>query len=50
MGGSGSGEWMRVDTKSLVEDCIALDVNRLARDRVLVPWRRGDIHSSDVVS
>ena len=44
MGGSGSGEWARLNTKPLVEDCLVLDVNRLARDRVLVPWRAGVIN------
>lgn len=44
MGGYGSGNWYRFDKKATVEDCWKLDVNRLARDGVLVPWRSGSLH------
>jgi hypothetical protein len=32
MGGPGSGNWYRWHKKTVVEDCLALDVNRLARN------------------
>lgn len=32
MGGPGSGSWYRWYKKTVVEDCLALDVNSLARD------------------
>lgn len=41
MGGRGSGNWYRFDAKATVEDCLALDVNKLARDGLLVPSRAG---------
>ena len=32
MGGPGSGTWYRWQKKTVVEDCLTLDVNKLARD------------------
>ncbi len=37
MGGPGSGNWYRFNTKDLVEDCRSLDVNRLHREGLLRP-------------
>jgi hypothetical protein len=41
MGGIGSGNWYRWDSKRTVDDCLALDVNTLVRDGLLVPGRSG---------
>jgi len=43
MGGMGSGTWCRVGTKTTVEDCNTLDVNRLARDGALRVGASGTI-------
>ncbi len=49
MGGSGSGNWYRFDSKPLVEDCLSLDVRYLNREGCLTPgkssyleWRGGN--------
>lgn len=39
MGGSGSGNWSRLNSKSLVESCLTLDARYLARKRYLEPWK-----------
>ena len=40
MGGSGSGNWYRFDSKTLVEHCINIDVRQLSRKGCLVPGQR----------
>jgi hypothetical protein len=40
MGGSGSGSWYRVDSKTLTEHCINIDVRHLSRKGCLVPGQR----------
>lgn len=42
MGGYGSGRWGSHSIKCTVEDCLALNVDKLVRDRLL----RGGLHSS----
>jgi len=41
MGGSESGRHSTQDAKRTVEDCLVLDVNKLARDAMIgtTPWR-----------
>jgi hypothetical protein len=48
MGGIGSGSWHRWDSKPTVEGRLSLDVNRLARDGILAPWRSGTLYWSNV--
>jgi hypothetical protein len=40
MGGFGSGNWYRFDSKTLVEDCLNIDVRQLSRKGCLEPWLR----------
>jgi hypothetical protein len=40
MGGSGSGNWYRFDSKTLVDDCLSIDVRQLSRWGYLKPWLR----------
>ena len=37
MGGYGSGSWMRFHTKPVVENGLTLDLNRLLRDKLVLP-------------
>jgi hypothetical protein len=41
VGGSGSGRRSSYDAKQTVEDCLVLDVNKLARDGIIrrTPWQ-----------
>ena len=43
MGGCGSGNWYRFDTKPTVEGCLNIDVNRFARDGTIFPGSAGTI-------
>jgi hypothetical protein len=38
MGGSGSGNWYRVNKKTLAEHCLSIDVRQLNRKGCLEPW------------
>jgi hypothetical protein len=40
MGGSGSGNWYRFDSKTLAEHCLSIDVRQLSRKRCLEPGQR----------
>jgi hypothetical protein len=40
MGGTGSGNWYRFDSKTLAEHCMSLDVRHLNRKGCLEPWLR----------
>jgi hypothetical protein len=40
MGGSGSGDWYRFDSKTLVESCLNIDVRQLDRKGCLEPGQR----------
>jgi hypothetical protein len=40
MGGSGSGNWYRFDSKTLAEHCLNIDVRHLSRKGRLEPWQR----------
>jgi hypothetical protein len=40
MGGSGSGNWYRFDSKTLTEHCCSIDVRQLSRWGSLKPWLR----------
>jgi hypothetical protein len=40
MGGSGSGNWYRFDSKTLAEHCCSIDVRQLSRWGSLKPWLR----------
>jgi hypothetical protein len=40
MGGSGSGNWYRYDSKTIAEHCCSIDVRQLSRWGYLKPWRR----------
>jgi len=39
MGGSGSGNWYRFDSKTRVEDCLNIDARHLDRKGCLEPWQ-----------
>lgn len=41
MGGYGSGRWIGRDAKQTVEDCLTLNVDKLARDKLIrtIPWQ-----------
>ena len=43
MGGSGSGNWYRLDSKTLAEHCMSLDVRQLNRKGCLEPWQGGSL-------
>lgn len=47
MGGFGSGDWYRFSRKETVENCLHLDVRRLARDGALARSASGSIGWSD---
>ena len=38
MGGSGSGNWYRFDSKTIAEQCCSIDVRQLSRWGYLKPW------------
>jgi hypothetical protein len=38
MGGSGSGNWYRYDSKTIAEHCCSIDVRQLSRGGCLKPW------------
>lgn len=40
MGGSGSGNWYRFDSKTVAEHCCSIDVRQLSRWGYLKPWLR----------
>jgi hypothetical protein len=40
MGGSGSGNWYRFDSKAVAEQCCSIDVRQLSRWGYLKPWLR----------
>lgn len=40
MGGSGSGNWYRFDSKTIAEHCCSIDVRQLSRWGYLKPWLR----------
>lgn len=40
MGGSGSGNWYRFDSKTLVKDCLCIDVRQLNKKGCLEPGQR----------
>lgn len=40
MGGSGSGNWYRFDSKTLTEHCINIDIRQLSRKGCLAPGQR----------
>jgi hypothetical protein len=40
MGGSGSGNWYRFDSKTIVEHCLFVDVRQLSRSGCLEPGQR----------
>jgi hypothetical protein len=40
MGGSGSGNWYRFDSKALVEGCLSIDIRQMSRSGCLEPWQR----------
>jgi len=40
MGGSGSGNWCRANSKTLTEHCCSIDVRQLSRWGYLKPWLR----------
>lgn len=44
MGGPGSGNWYRWGSKTTVEQCLALDVNKLAKDGFLRVGTAGELH------
>jgi len=39
LGGSGSGNWYRFDSKTRVEDCLNIDARHLDRKGRLEPWQ-----------
>lgn len=45
MGGIGSGQWYRWSTKPVVEDGVPLNLNKLVRDKLVVPgaWTSGGL-------
>jgi hypothetical protein len=44
MGGWGSGRWGGHSKADTVEECLILDVAKLARDKLLLPLRAGTLH------
>ena len=40
MGGRGSGNWNRFESKTLAEDCLSIDIRQLNRMGGLEPWKR----------
>ena len=47
MGGSGSGNWYRFDSKTLAENCLSIDVRQLSRKGCLEPGQRHSWKWSD---
>lgn len=39
MGGQGSGNWYRFDSKTRIEDCLTIDVRHIDRNRGLDPYQ-----------
>lgn len=40
MGGPGSGNWQKSSHKTLVEDCLHIDIRQMSRSGCLDPWQR----------
>jgi hypothetical protein len=50
MGAVGSGRWGMHVKADTVEDCVVLDVGRLARDKVFVPGYAGTVHWNNTLT